>query len=327
MSNHIESREQDAIEREDFFELAQPDESGVMRACLFAFNTFVMLDAYGDEAVCREALTAARDACRVYERLFSRTLPHSDISRINAANGEAVEIDERTFDMLEQALFYCSASGGAFDVTVGPLVRLWDFKHGVIADEDALAEAARHVDWRGVTLFREGAACFARMRDGKAALDAGGIAKGWIADELARLLASFELPGFIVNLGGNVAVHGAKPTGAPWRVGIRDPRDKISLLGAVSLQEGSAVTSGTYERCFEKDGALYHHVLDPRTGMPVDTDVAGVTVISRRSIDAEGFSTTLLALGIDRGLDFAQSRPEIDQAVFVDRSGNVISTR
>ena len=133
------------------------------------------------------------------------------------------------------------------------------------------------------------------------ALDAGGIAKGWIADELSDLLADCGLSGSIVNLGGNVMVRGEKPTGEAWRVGIRDPKNPGNLLGAVSLREGSAVTSGTYERSFRKDGALYHHVLDPRTGMPVDTDVAGVTVVARRSIDAEGFSTTLLALGMERG--------------------------
>ena len=299
MSTHAEHHEQDPIEREEFFEIEQPDD-GFARARLFAFNTFVALDVYGDNAVCRDALSAARDACRAYERLFSRTLPHSDIARVNDARGEATEVDPRTFDLLERALHYCSESEGVFDVTIGPLVRLWDFKRGVVADEDALAEAAPHVDWRGVELFREGGSCFVRMRDPLAALDAGGIAKGWIADELSDLLADCGLSGSIVNLGGNVMVRGEKPTGEAWRVGIRDPKNPGSLLGAVSLREGSAVTSGTYERSFRKDGALYHHVLDPRTGMPVDTDVAGVTVVARRSIDAEGFSTTLLALGMER---------------------------
>lgn len=327
MTSSKENRERDAIENEGFFEFSLLEESRVARARFFAFNTFVMLDAYGDETACREALGAARDACRTYERLFSRTLPHSDIARVNAARGEAVEVDPRTFDMLEHALRYCAASDGAFDVTVGPLVRLWDFKRGGIADGNALADAARHVDWHGVELLREGGLCLVRMRDPQAALDAGGIAKGWIADELSALLSSFELPGFIVNLGGNVVVSGAKPTGAAWRVGIRDPRKPDNLLGAVSLREGSAVTSGTYERSFRANGTLYHHVLDPRTGMPVETDAAGVTVIARRSIDAEGFSTTLLALGVKRGCAFARARDEILQAFFVNADGVVTCAR
>ncbi len=326
MSTHAEHHEQDPIEREEFFEIEQPDD-GFARARLFAFNTFVALDVYGDNVVCRDALSAARDACRAYERLFSRTLPHSDIARVNNARGEATEVDPRTFDLLERALHYCSESEGVFDVTIGPLVRLWDFKRGVVADENALAEAAPHVDWRCVELFREGGSCFVRMRDPLAALDAGGIAKGWIADELSDLLADCGLGGSIVNLGGNVMVRGKKPTGEAWRVGIRDPKNPGNLLGAVSLREGSAVTSGTYERSFRKDGALYHHVLDPRTGMPVDTDVAGVTVVARRSIDAEGFSTTLLALGMERGPAFAREHDEIIQAFFVDADGAITCAR
>ncbi len=326
MSTHAEQHEQDPIEREEFFEIERPDD-GFARARLFAFNTFVTLDVYGGKAVCRDALSAARDACRTYERLFSRTLPHSDIARVNDAHGKATEVDPRTFDLLERALHYCSESEGVFDVTIGPLVRLWDFKRGVVADENALAEAAPHVDWRCVELFREGGSCFVRMRDPLAALDAGGIAKGWIADELSDLLADCGLGGSIVNLGGNVMVRGKKPTGEAWRVGIRDPKNPGSLLGAVSLREGSAVTSGTYERSFRKDGALYHHVLDPRTGMPVDTDVAGVTVVARRSIDAEGFSTTLLALGMKRGPAFAREHDEIIQAFFVDADGAITCAR
>lgn len=314
---------QDAIDLEEVFEVDKLGEGGPVRARLFAFNTFVALDAYGRDDVCRRALVAARDACRDYERLFSRTLPCSDIARANAAQGEAVEVDPRTFDLLERALHYCSESNGVFDVTVGPLVRLWDFRRGTIADERALADAVQHVGWRGVELSREGNRRFVRMKDPRAALDLGGIAKGWIADALCDLLASFGLSSFIVNLGGNVAVRGEKPTGGPWRIGIRDPRDPNALVGAVPLDEGSAVTSGTYERAFHHEGRLYHHVLDPCTGMPVATDAAGVTVVSNRSIDAEGFSTTLLALGIERGCAFARDHEEIAQAYFVDNEGRV----
>ena len=131
-----------------------------------------------------------------------------------------------------------------------------------------------------------------------------------------------------MNLGGNVAVSGTKPTGDPWRVGIRDPRDPSQLIGAVPLVAGSAVTSGVYERCFTApDGTFYHHILDPRTGRPVETDVAGVTVICEASTDAEGFSTTLLALGLERGLALARRHPEILQAFFIAPDGAITPAR
>lgn len=164
--------------------------------------------------------------------------------------------------------------------------------------------------------------------DPDAAVDAGGIAKGWIADALVAAMEAHGLSGTIVNLGGNVAVSGTKPTGDPWRVGIRDPRDPSQLIGAVPLVAGSAVTSGVYERCFTApDGTFYHHYLDPRTGRPVETDVAGVTVICEKSIDAEGFSTTLLALGLERGLALARRHPEILQAFFIAPDGTITPAR
>ena len=164
---------------------------------------------------------------------------------------------------------------------------------------------------------------FARIRDPKATVDLGGIAKGWIADRLAELMSAHDLSSFIVNLGGNVMAHGSKPDGSPWRIGLQDPRRKDGIVGAVAVRDASAVTSGVYERCFERDGRVYHHILDPATGFPVRTDAAGATVVARRSIDAEGYSTTLVALGIERGIAFARSHPAILGAYFVDENGTV----
>ncbi len=262
-------------------------------------------------------------------------------------------IDPLTYDLLERALSYCAESEGAFDITVGPAVRLWNFHEGTVPDDGALAEAVRHVDWHALKLWKaatapaaesdadaateavpgfeaapEPKACFAQLADPDAAVDAGGIAKGWIADALVAAMEAHGLSGTIVNLGGNVAVSGTKPTGDPWRVGIRDPRDPSQLIGAVPLVVGSAVTSGVYERCFTApDGTFYHHILDPRTGRPVETDVAGVTVICEKSIDAEGFSTTLLALGLERGLALARRHPEILQAFFIAPDGTITNAR
>lgn len=321
-----------------------------------AFNTVIDIEAYGEPEACRAAFEEARALCRRYERLFSRTLPHSDIARINEAAGAAVAIDPLTYDLLSKALGYCAESEGAFDITVGPAVRLWNFHKGVVPDDRKLAEAVRHVNWRALALWKAPAsagaasdigtkgaasaptadeggasgplACFAQLADPASALDAGGIAKGWIADALVAAMRAHGLSGVIVNLGGNVAVSGAKPTGEPWNVGIRNPANPATLIGAVPLTGGSAVTSGVYERCFTAlDGTFYHHILNPRTGMPVDTDVAGVTVICEKSVDAEGFSTTLLALGLDRGRALVRRHPEIQQAFFITSDGTITPAR
>ena len=343
----------DPIPDEQFLETHDAAEGKPAGVRFLAFNTVIDIEAYGETAACQTAFEEVRALCRLYERLFSRTLPHSDIARINSAHGQPVAIDPLTYDLLERALSYCAESEGAFDITVGPAVRLWNFHEGTVPDDGALAEAVRHVDWHALKLWKaatapaaesgadaateavpgfeaapEPKACFAQLADPDAAVDAGGIAKGWIADALVAAMEAHGLSGTIVNLGGNVAVSGTKPTGDPWRVGIRDPRDPSQLIGAVPLVAGSAVTSGVYERCFTApDGTFYHHILDPRTGRPVETDVAGVTVICEKSIDAEGFSTTLLALGLERGLALARRHPEILQAFFIAPDGTITNAR
>ena len=319
----------DPIPLEDAVQTAGPDERGMMTELFYAFNTVITLQAFGDPSQCRAAFADARAACRVFERRYSRTLPHSDIARLNAAEGGPVPIASDTAALLRAAQGYCADSEGRFDITMGSVVRLWDFHSGVVPSRERIDAALEHVDWRTLRVWEEPdgsdgeAQAFAQLDDPLAAVDVGGIAKGWIADALAETLAAHGIGAFIVNLGGNVIAHGEKPGGVPWRIGLQDPRDKEGVVGAVEVRDASAVTSGVYERCFERDGAFYHHILNPETGYPAETDAAGATVLARRSLDAEGYSTTLLALGIARGRAFVREHPAILAAYFVDAAGNV----
>ncbi len=320
----------DPIPLEEEFAITR-DEANVCSTAQFsAFNTVVSLRAYGAAEVAEEAFLAARDACRYFERLFSRTLPHSDIRAITAAGGAAAEIHRETYELLALSLHYCEESRSTFDITMGACTRLWDFHEGIVPDAGALKEALRHVDFRKLELLAEdeGSArrYFARLTDPKATLDVGGTAKGYICDAIVQLLLSRGLQDFFVNLGGNVYVHGAKPEGS-WTVGIKNPKDVNAVLGAVQPENMALVTSGTYERAFVQGGVTYHHILSTKTGYPVDTDVAGVTVLAPRATDAEGYSTTLLALGIEEGIAFVQDHPEITQAIFVDRENRVLVAR
>lgn len=326
MTASTDAKERDGSPWEGSRSVGSMSDGSAVRSRFIAFNTFADIALYAPPDSAQEALDRLRADCCAYERLFSRTLPDSDIGRLNAAAGEAVAIDPRTAEVLLAAKRYCEASEGTFDVTVGPLVALWDFKEGIVADPTALKEATEHVGWRMLDVWAQcGGSWFARLSDPKAAVDLGGIAKGWIADSLGKRAAACGACGGVVNLGGNVVVFGSKPDGSPWRVGIRDPRPAAPAsapLPLVELAEGSVVTSGVYERAFERDGKRYHHVLDPRTGMPIDTPWASVSVVARRSIDAEGFSTTLLALGLERSRTLARAHPEILQAYFVREDGS-----
>lgn len=321
---------QDEIPLEDEVKYVAGGGASGPHACMFyAFNTEISLSAYGCEsATAFAAFEQAVEACRRYERLFSRTLPHSDISRLNAAKGVRVAIADETHDLLQGSLRYCEESLGWFDITVGSLTSLWDFQRGVMADNDALRERLALVDWRGVELGGESGARTARLVHPGAMVDVGGTAKGWIADRLGELLRGQGIEHFIVNLGGNVVVGGGKPDGTPFSIGIRNPKDTSKILGAVSLTDGSVVTSGLYERCFELNGKRYCHILNPRTGMPIQTDVESATVVAVKSFDCDGFSTTLCALGIEKGIEFARGRSEIAVAIFVDSQNRLhYSTR
>lgn len=317
---------QDAIPQEDFLDTSGPNEAGMVAQRFLAFNTAITLQAFAPGQACLSAFGRVREEARRFERLFSRTLPHSDISRLNRAKGAPVEISRDTADLLGCALSYCADSDGRFDITMGTAVQLWDLQRAIIPSQDELREAVAHVDWRGVRVREEGGRHFAQLTDPQAAVDVGGIAKGWIADRFTNALVEAGLENFLINLGGNVVAHGEKPGGAAWNIGIRDPRNEGAIVGAVPLRDASAVTSGIYERCCEVDGKFYHHILSPETGMPVETDAAGATVIADRSVDAEGYSTTLLALGTARGLAFAREHPAIRKAIFVTRNGDVLES-
>lgn len=289
-----------------------------------AFDTNVALSFWGDA---EDALSCAKhieQMCAEYESLFSRTIATSDVGRINSMSGEWVKVHPYTLDLVKAAVHYCSESRGAFDITVGPLISQWDFKKGCVPDKEDLQHALALVDWGSIELDED--ACAVRLRMPGMMIDLGGIAKGWIADEIVADTMGEEcgISGMIANLGGNVAVAGSKADSEHFVIGVKDPLDPAKNLATIPLESGSAVTSGIYERSFLVDGKRYHHVLNPKTGYPVDTDLLSATLVCGRSLDAEGFSTTVLALGKERGATFIRERPEIEHACLVCDNGELL---
>ena len=253
---------------------------------------------WGDDT----ALSQLSAACAHYDELFDLYSPSSDVARINAAQGAATAVDPDTAQLIALALEYCAQADGLFDITIGAVSTLWDFEKGVRPDDAAIADALQHVDWHGVEVDEESSTV--RLTDPQAKLDLGGIAKGYIADRLCELLASkTKATAAVISLGGNIAFFGTKPDASTWNTGIRDPNDPggSTVVGTAHVSGGSLVTSGLYERTFELDGTTYWHILDPRTGMPVQTDTASVTVACPSSTTADALSTTLFVAGSKNG--------------------------
>ena len=159
---------------------------------------------------------------------------------------------------------------------------------------------------------------------GGAKLDLGAIAKGYIADKMKAYLESVGIKSGIIYLGGNVLLIGSRPNGNTYKVGIQKPFDtEGSYAFTLDKSDCSIVTSGTYERYFEYEGRLYHHILDPKTGYPVDNGLSSITVITKKSTDADALSTMLFVMGPDAALSYAESHDDVDVMMITD-DGDII---
>lgn len=289
----------------------------------FYFNTVIaiQLNDTTNEALIDDCFSLAG----TYEQYFSRTLKDSDIYKINHACGAPVEVHEETAELIRAGITYGEQSNGVFDITIGALTDLWDIpnNNGFIPDEKAIEKAAATVDYTQILV--EGNTV--TLKDPEAKLDLGGIAKGYAADQMKKYLNAHGVNEGFINLGGNVLTLGEKADGKPYRIGIREPFSKEGeTITAVDVTDRSIVTSGRYERYFEKDGHIYHHILNPVTGYPYDNDLNSVTILSDSSMEGDALSTICFALGMKKGMEYIQSMPDID-AIFIDTDNELHDTR
>lgn len=251
------------------------------------------------------ANVAIADVLRI-EAKFSRYRDDSVTTAINRAAGAApVSIDAETAALLRYADHCHRLSNGAFDISSGVLRRAWDFRRRPprVPTNDEIAAALALVGWDRV----EWDDAHVRLPDSGMELDFGGIGKEYAADRAATICADHGVGGGLVNLGGDVRVIGPQPDGTPWRVGIRHPRVDGAVIGTVELRDGAVATSGDYERYFELDGRRYCHVLDARTGWPVE-QWQSATVVAPLAILAGSYATIAMLLAADAPAFLAQQR-------------------
>lgn len=232
-----------------------------------------------------------------------------------------IPVSESLAGLIQEGLQYGRDSDGIFDIAIEPVSSLWDFKSEKpkVPEKSQIQEALSYVDVENVTL--DGSQLVFGMPG--VGLDLGGIAKGYIADQLKTYLVEQGVTSGLINLGGNVLCIGEKNGSEPFSVGIQQPfADRNDTIAAIAVKDQSVVSSGIYERYFEQDGRLYHHILDPQTGYPRENDLAAVTIVSDRSVDGDGLSTTSFGLGVERGIEFINSLPGVT-AVFVTKDGKM----
>lgn len=273
----------------------------------FLMDTVVTLTAECDG----ETIDGAFALCENLESILSRTVKDSDVYRLNHTDG-FVKVSSHTLKNVERALYYAELSGGRFDITVCPVSELWDFKNQIVPDRDEIAEALKNVDYHSVEIKDS------EISAGGRQIDLGGIAKGYITDELINYFKENGAKNAIISLGGNIGLIG-KHT-----VGIKKPFDGSVILTA-ELEDMCVSTSGIYERYIEKDGKIYHHIIDPETGYGVENGLASATVISEKSIDCDALSTVCMLLGEEKAAELIDSIPGTE-AVFIGRDEKITMT-
>ena len=257
---------------------------------------------------------------KAIEQVFSVKLAHSAVSQVNQAAGiTPVTVPQEVIYVLQEALRIAKRTGGAFDPTIGPLVDLWDIggDNSQVPSQEAIKKAASLVDWRLVELDVE--TCTVFLPKEGMALDLGGIAKGFAADQLVLMAQEAGVRRALFDLGGNIYAFGTKEDGTPWRVGVKNPQSPAGEPAlAVAVKDSSVVTSGMYERFFEQDGVRYHHILNPATGFPVWNDVQSVTIVSKNSMLADALSTSVFILGQEKGLELLEAEQAEGVIIAVD---------
>lgn len=244
------------------------------------------------------------------EQVFSVNLAASNLSQVNQAAGIApVAVPEEVILVLQKALDIAEETGGAFDPTIGPLVKLWGIgsDNSQVPSQEAIHKAMALVDYRLVELDPQLGTVYLPKQG--MALDLGGIAKGYAADQLVVMAQEAGVERAIIDLGGNIYAYGTKADGSTWRVGVKDPASPAGTPAlALAVKNRSVVTSGMYERFFEQEGIRYHHILNPATGFPVWNDIQSVTIVSESSLLADALSTSVFVLGREKGLQLLESQ-------------------
>lgn len=288
---------------------------------IFAMDTYMTVTAYGDNA--QKGVTDAVAEIQRLDNLLSIGKEDSEISKLNKSGCAAMSDD--TAVMVTKALDLYKSTGGAFDITVLPLMELWGFttQEYYVPTEDEIQSTLQRVGADKLT-WDENTKTLT-LGD-KQEIDLGGIAKGFTSSRIMEIFKKDGVTCGMVSLGGNVHLLGTKQDGSAWRVGIQDPNNTDDMLGVLEANDCAVITSGAYERNFEKDGVTYHHIIDPATGKPSNSGLTSVTIVSKDGTLADGLSTSLFVMGKDKAIAYWKQHADEFDTILVDKDRNVYIT-
>ena len=288
---------------------------------IFAMDTYMTVTAYGDNA--QKGVTDAVAEIQRLDNLLSIGKEDSEISKLNKSGSAALSND--TAVMVAKALDLYKSTGGAFDITVLPLMELWGFttQEYYVPTEDEIQSTLQRV---GADKLTWDESTKTLTLGDKQEIDLGGIAKGFTSSRIMEIFKKDGVTCGMVSLGGNVHLLGTKQDGSAWRVGIQDPNNTDDMLGILQANDCAVITSGAYERNFEKDGVTYHHIIDPATGKPSKSGLTSVTIVSKDGTLADGLSTSLFVMGKDKAIAYWKQHADEFDTILVDKDRNVYIT-
>lgn len=291
---------------------------------IFAMDTYMTFRAYGDNG--EPALTEVIGTINAAAQELDPELEKSTVFAMNHAQGEPVAVSPLIYDMLAVSYRVYSQTGGALDPTIYPVVKAWGFidQQYTVPDADTMAGLMDIPCFDNILLKSGPDGCAVTMPAGTQ-LSFGACAKGAIAEASAQILKNNGITSAFMSLGGNVQTVGLKPDGSQWRIGVEDPKNTGSYLGIVTVGESAVVTSGSYQRFFEADGQLYHHIIDPATCAPARSGLVSVTILCPSGTMADCLSTAMFILGEEAALEY-QAKYGGFEMVLVTEDDRVIVT-
>lgn len=289
----------------------------------FLMDTFVKQTTYDKSEDAEQKLEQVFDMLTEFEKKVSMHIPSSEISKINAGAGVSViKVSPEVYDLVKRSRELSIKSKGKFDITIGPLVKAWGIttESPRVPDEEEIQKLVKRVGASKITLHDKNVTLY--LSDPYMEIDLGGVAKGYACDLVRKKYKELGLSDGMLSLGGNIYSFGRKADGTAYTIGLRDPYGAAeSVYGTIAAPDKVIATTGGYERYFEQDGKKYIHVLDPKTGYPVESDLAAVTVISEDGLLADYLSTTLFAAGKQALLENIEN--EKFDVIAVDTERNV----
>lgn len=290
----------------------------------YALDTICNITIYDKttDAVFEKCFTALKDV----ESKMSVDIKNSEASKINSNAGlKFIKVSDDTYNVIKTGVDFSYLTNGKFDITVGPLVKLWGINtpKARIPAPIEIKSALPLVNYKNVLLKDNEKSIM--LKNKGMSLDLGGIAKGFSGDAVKRVLTENNVKHAIIDLGGNILAVGTKPDGSLWRVGVQNPLSpRGEFLGIVRVKDMAVVTSGIYERFFIKNGKRYHHIMDTKTGYPVDNELASVSIVTKASMNADALAKAF-CFGVKDGLTFIEKQKGVE-AIFVTKDSKVYIT-